>query len=115
MSTTATATTATVIRQQIETGVLMSLGAREFAYTTTDGQPGLTFKATVLPFRKNGTRGTRGRTMRVTVTLTPADDYTVTVGYLNRYEWVEHFRAEGVYVDALNRVLLSIDSDHDRA
>lgn len=109
------ADTATIIRQQIEIGVLMSLGARDLAYTTTDGQPGLTFKATVLPFRKNGTRGTRGRTMRVTVTLTPADDYTITVSYLNRYEWIEHFRAEGVYADALNPVLLSIDSDHDRA
>lgn len=111
---TATAIAAT-IRQQIELGVLMSLGARDLAYTTAGEKPGFTFKATVLPFRKDGTRGTRGRTMRVTITFSPVDDYTVTVGYLNRYEWVEHFRTEGVYADALNRVLLSIDSDDDRA
>ncbi|WNM74165.1 hypothetical protein SEA_NERGAL_74 [Mycobacterium Phage Nergal] len=45
----------------------------------------------------------RGRIMLAKVTLTPADTYNVSIGYLQRktLDWVSLTDAEGVYVDSM--------------
>ena len=109
---------ARIVRSQIEGGVLMSLGARTFLATngkcTVTGDAGLVFDATILPYRQDGTRSTRPRTMRVEVTLNAADLYDVVVTYTQRLERLMHERISDVPVESLNRVLLSLDSDDDR-
>lgn len=109
---------ARILRSQIEGGVLMSLGARTFLATngkcTVTGDPGLVFDATILPYRKDGTRCTRARTMRVEVTLNGGDLYDLVVTYTQGLERLLHERITDVPVESLNRVLLSLDSDDDR-
>lgn len=111
------ADTAKVIRQQITMGALMSLGARDFSHGTRDGQTYLAFAATVLPFTKSGNRATAARAMTVTVTLTPADLYDITVTYPQRGDRYglktpeTHYTAEGIYADQLPRLLLALDYD----
>lgn len=111
---TETVQIANIIREQITTGVLMSLGARSFTemdeWETRRG--GLDFHATILPMRKDGTRGTRARTMRVWVELAWNDTYTVKVFYTGR-DWqdVTHFQRDMVYADQLPKLLLALDYD----
>lgn len=106
-----------IIRQQITTGVLMSLGATDLMSRTVDKESpapdSLTFKARILTHARGAVR-----VMRVTVTLEPSDTYSITVGYGKSKRqpngapgsvWVEHFNAENVYCDQLARVLLSLD------
>ena len=108
---------AKTIRRQIEVGVLFSLGARQFAAISTSGgvKPALAFNATILPYRKDGSRGTGARTMLVEVALNALDLYDITVTYRNRGELVTHESIENVDAFSLSRVLLSLDSDEPRA
>src|SRR5215212_8706044 len=95
---------AATIRQQITPGVLMSLGAHELAWTVDRfGNPGLTFKARIIPNKQS-----RVRIMRVTVTLTAADTYDIEVGYLKSrtFEWVSHYETTNIYNDQLAPTLL---------
>lgn len=97
---------AEIIRQQIGTGVLMSLGATDLM---RDGENTLTFRARILDSGKK-----RVRIMRVNVTLDPSDTYSITVGYSKTSpsrgpEWIQHFSASDVYNSDLARVLLSLD------
>lgn len=102
-----------VIRSQIELGVLMSLGATDLMSSTehkdSPAPDSLTFRARILPSKT----ASRARVMRVTITLDPSDTYSIRVGYAGTrrqgYAWQEHFSADGVYCDSLNRVLLSLD------
>lgn len=113
--------TANIIRQQIETGVLMSLGARGFRHGNVAAVPGATplpslvFTATILPMTKNGTRGTAARTMTVTISHNAADYYDVHVTYPQRGDRygikppTVHFEAEDVDASNLSRLLLALD------
>jgi hypothetical protein len=93
-----------VIRSQIGTGVLMSLGATDLMF---DG-PALTFRARILNARKVK------RIMRVTVRLEPSDTYSIRVGYSASraagYAWIEHYSADNVYADMLPSLLLALDN-----
>jgi hypothetical protein len=110
-----------VIRSQIELGVLMSLGASDLMSDRVhaakdEPSDSLTFKARILTKPRGAVR-----IMRVTVTLDPSDTYSIKVGYFKARrnapgahgwapsEWIEHYSAENVYCDSLNRVLLSLD------
>ena len=109
-----TATTASIIRQQITPGVLMSLGAHKLGhYTDEQGQQALVFLARVLPFNVNGQRAERPRLMRVMVTLNGADTYDIAVDYRRGHKTVRHFYAQGIYADQLPHTLLAVDSDSD--
>ena len=103
---------ANTIRQQIDTRVLWAIGAHEFGFIR-DQRGGLTFKTRILPMRKDGTRGTRPRIMRMTITLTGDDLYDIEVGYLSQSRWVTHYRESGLYWDALTPTILALDSDTD--
>jgi len=81
-------------RDQIEMGVLMSLGAR-----------GLMSDETTLYF----TAKPRHRLVMVAVELTPADTYTITV--TNKKSGKVLHEAVDVYVDMLNRTLLDLESN----
>lgn len=112
---------AQTIRQQIGLGVLWSLGATALHYgTEKNGNPFLGMAVRILPYRKDGKRGSRPRVMRLRVELTPADLYDITVEYTQRnrhtgdYEKITHFTATDVYCDQLSRLLLTLDSDSDR-
>lgn len=110
---------AATIRSQIELGVLMALGARQLSATdgcgSVTGDPGLVFDASILPYRKDGTRGARARTMRVEVSLNGRDYYDVVVHYVNRGERIEHAMIENVPAENLSLVLLHLDRDDDHA
>ncbi|AWY06704.1 hypothetical protein SEA_ZETA1847_70 [Microbacterium phage Zeta1847] len=106
--TNTTATIAHTIREQITTGALMALGARELIAT----ESGLRFTASILPFTKSGARGTRARAMRVEVTLNGLDYYDVVVSYAGRdYSTVEHYAGDNIDAFSLARILLALDYD----
>lgn len=112
------------IRQQITGGVLMSLGAHNFAFSdgsrTTTGDPGLLFIARILPFNKAGKRTGTPRLMSVQVTLNAADLYDIRVTYPQRGDRfrtqppVTHAEFDDVDCSSLARIMLSLDSDGDR-
>ncbi len=115
---------ASIIKQQITPGVLMSLGAHNLRSGTMHHEkacqplPGLVFNARILPFRKDGKRSSQPRIMQVMVLLDPSDTYLIDVSYRpRRYDRanVTHFHTEGVYAADLSRILLALDSDDDRA
>lgn len=111
---TTAAATADVIRQQATLGVLMSLGAHKLGHYTDDqDQHALVFAARVLPFNANGERAQRPRIMRVIITHTAEDTYTITINYRRGQKTVRHFEATGIYADQLAPTLLSVDSDTD--
>lgn len=108
---------AEIINEQVQTGVLWSLGAQQFHATVTANHlPAAAWTVRVLPFRKDGTRSTRARHMMLTVALNGSDYYDITVTYTDtrKGETVTHLKYDDVDVFNLNRVLLSIDSDTDR-
>ena len=96
---------ASTIRSQCQSGVLMSLGARNYVATPN----GLRFHATILPMRKDGTRGTRPRTMEVEIALNGRDYYDIAVVCGEKV----HAELKDVDVATLNRALLSLDYDGD--
>ena len=103
------------ITAQATVGVLMSLGAHNlFAMPENDKRSGgATWDVRVLPMKANGERAARPRIMKLTVELTHADDYTVTVDYWNRGKRVQHFTQDRVYCDQLAKLLLALDWDGD--
>lgn len=102
---------ASVIRDQIGMGALMSLGAHNFMA----GERSLIFNARIIPMNKNGSkRLTAPRIMRVEITLDPSDTYSILVGYLKKFDWVVHYSVENVYNDQLARIMLALDYDGDR-
>lgn len=113
------------IRQQIETGVLMSLGGHNFrygrvcAFPGTDPLPSLVFNARILPMTKSGSRCTAPRTMQVVISLNGRDYYDIRVTYNqsgDRYGAqppVVHYEADDVEVSTLSRLLLSLGYDGD--
>lgn len=105
----------TAIRNRIETGVFMSLGARDFRVNSFDD---LIFDATILPFNKTGKRSERARTMTVSVSAGETDDsgLHVLVIYPERVtgRLLTHFEGETT-IDGLNRTLLALDYDGDDA
>lgn len=120
----ATASTADAISReiyrQISARILMSLGAHQMGCTgTRPGEPdhyapGLTFLAKILAFRKDGTRGSTARIMRITITLNSADLYDIDVRYAARRSVVGdsiHFQRINVPVGVLNILLLALDYD----
>lgn len=113
-------TVSKTIFTQISRGVQMSLGMHNptvssFAPDDPDTYaPGLGFLARVLPFRKDGRRGSSVRVMRVTVTLTAADLYDIDVRYAARRSVVGdtvHCQMKGIDAESLSRALLAIDYD----
>lgn len=105
---------ATTIRNQITSGVLMSLGAHKFGYYTQEnGTHALVFVARILPFKKNGERSEAARIMRVIITLNVADAYDIRVEYQRQGKTVTHYSANSVYADQLAGDMLRIDSDWD--
>lgn len=100
---------------QIQRGVLMSLGATDMGNTIIEEMPALVFIARILPFNKDGRRSSRPAKMAVHVALDGSDTYTVIVQRLHQGERVEHARAEGIYFDQLNHVLLALDYDGEDA
>jgi len=120
----ATATPADVVSReiyrQISACILMSLGAHQMGCTGTRPggddtyAPGLTFLAKILAFRKDGTRGSSARLMRVTITLNSSDLYDIDVRYAARRTVVGdsiHFQLTDVYASMLNKFLLALDYD----
>lgn len=116
-------TIANIIKSQITQGVLWSLGAHDFKYSTNTngtGHPGLVFKARILPFTKTGTRATAPRIMTVFVALNAADLYDITVTYPQRGDTygfeppITHEQFDSVDYQSLPAVMLSLDSDDDR-
>lgn len=108
---------AEIINDQVQIGVLWSLGAHKFRATVTaNNLPAAAWTVRVLPFRKDGTRGTQARNMSLTVALNGMDYYDITVTYPSTRtgETVTHLEYSDVDVFNLNRILLSIDSDTDR-
>lgn len=98
---------ARVALQQCTNGALMTVGASDIELYTDC----LQFKARIHPRRQDGTRASGARVMKVRIELTPADLYRVTVGYFpKKWEWREHFQAEGIYAEDLAKVLVSLDS-----
>ena len=91
--------------QQCSHGALWSVGASDIELYTDC----LQFKARIHPWLKDGRRAGRARVMKVRIELTPADLYRITVGYLDRCEWKEHFQVEGIYGDDLPRLVLDLD------
>lgn len=116
MTTQEGATTANELVKQIKFGVKASLGYHQpmcDSRTTDKGetQYGLTFKAKILPFKKNGERASGARIMRVSIYVNGLDYYDITVGWLRGTEWVQHFETTNVDVSSLNACLLSLDYD----
>lgn len=107
------------IREQIGSGVLMSLGAHNFHsnygklvqgeddFYLTDAT--LAFHARILPFLKSGKRGTGPRKMFVSVTLNGTDYYDIKVLFEKGGELVEHFSATDVDAFSLARTMLALD------
>ncbi|MGP4992010.1 hypothetical protein ACT3R3_14655 [Glutamicibacter sp. AOP5-B1-3] len=105
-------TVAGTIRQQVEVGTFMSLGAHEFAALTSEGREiGLTFKARILPFTKAGKRSPRPRIMRVTVELNNLDYYDVRVLYAARGQFITHYELGNIDAGQVSRILLALDYD----
>lgn len=102
---------ATAIRSTVETGVFMSLGARDFRVNSFDD---LIFDATILPFNKSGERSERARTMTVSVSAGEVDDGTVHVLAIyperGTGRLLTHYEGETT-IDDLNRTLLALDYD----
>lgn len=96
------------VQSLVETGVFMSLGARNFR--TDPEAKSLIFDATILPFLKDGKRGERGRTMAVQVGLDGVG-LSLSVLYEDRGTIKTHCPKMGVEVDDLNRTLLALDYD----
>ena len=112
------ANVATTIHQQINIRTLMSLGATELHPTLEQSKtyrPGLAFTARILPFTRDGERGTRPRRMKVSITLDPSDTYTVAVTWTHGGKHHTHFLRSGVYADQLDTLLLALDYDGDTA
>lgn len=89
-------------RSQIESGVLMRLGATGFAYDDKT----FSFKARII----DKPRGNRVRIMQVAIELMPNDTYSIGAGYLTRDGWVSFCELDNVYADQLNEILLGWDS-----
>ena len=100
---------ANTIASQLNRGVLWSLGASDFTAINS----GLRFNARILPFLKNGDRGTRARKMFVEIVLNSLDYYDVRVVWFDKFDVVEHYKCENVDVFSLNSLLLSLDYDGD--
>lgn len=91
-------------------GGLMTLGARDLAVIPGRYQRGgLLFTASILPFRKDGTRGTAPRNMAVMISTTPLDEIEIEVRQFANEK--VHARLDGVYIDELRRALLALDYD----
>lgn len=102
-------TIATTIKNQIGIGSLMTLGAH--ALREDCNGRALTFKALILPFRKDGSRGTRARKMEVSVLLQEDDTYSVAVYDLTNLN--QHYSRDDVYAHELPRLMLALDYDGD--
>ena len=98
------------IRNRIEHGVFMSLGARNLR----DGDDSLTFDASLLPFNDSGIRCDRPRMMTVTVIEHSVGTFGVYVSYESRGVTVTHFQSDRIPVARLNRTLLALDFDGDQ-
>lgn len=112
------AAVADIIRNQIERGVFMTLGATNLGHTSTEMDRGysmcaLVFVARILPFKKNGKRSERAKKMAVEIALTANDTYDIHVFHMVRGERVTHFKREDVYVFDLNATLIALDYDGD--
>jgi hypothetical protein len=109
------------ISRLIQTGVKMSLGFHSAAVSSNEPGtglflPGYTFLAKIIAFRKDGTRGSSARIMRVTVTLNSNDLYNIDVRYAARRSVVGdtvHFQLDDIYASMLNKFLLALDYDGD--
>lgn len=102
---------ATVIRGQLEGGVLMSLGAITWDAIADGGDPGLAFQARILPFNKDGSRSDRPRLMDVTIRGNDRGSYDIEVVYFNGARRIVHWAGENTSPALLNRVLLALDYD----
>lgn len=98
-------------RSQINTGVLMSVGAHDMRHgTSPEGNPELSFNTRVLT-----KPGGAVRTMRTAVSYEPDDTYRVRTTYNQRgdryglREPIVHQDESGVYADNLSRTILSLD------
>lgn len=103
------------VRSLIDTGVLMSLGARDFCTNATATD--LIFDATILPMTKAGNRSSAPRTMTVTISVSAERDgnFDLKITYLGRGlakfdDPLVHYSGAALLAD-LNGVLLALDYD----
>lgn len=103
------------VRSLIDTGVLMSLGARDFCTNAT--ATALIFDATILPMTKAGNRSSAPRTMTVTISVSDGRDgcFDLKVTYLGRGlakfdDPIVHYSGAALRAD-LNGTLLALDYD----
>lgn len=99
MSTTAELSEiAGTIKKQVGVWAFAEVGARDFAYGTFYGRPGLQFIAKP-----------RHRLVKVRITLTPADLYDVHVYTKDGQTTLKYF--EGIYFDSLPTIIRSLPKE----
>lgn len=103
------------VRSLIDSGVLMSLDARDFCTNAT--ATALIFDATILPMTKAGNRSSAPRTMTVTISVSAERDgcFDLEVTYLGRglakfEDPIVHYSGVALLAD-LNATLLALDYD----
>lgn len=94
----------------IEQGVLWTLGAHDLMATDRE-ENGLTFKARILPFNKDGKRATRPVTMRVTIAANDRDLYDFAVIYARGMDLFDHLTLTDVPLADVNAFLFALDFD----
>lgn len=97
------------MRNQIGTGALMTVGARNFVILD---DAIVTMTASIHPRIKNGRRGQAARNMEIRVSLGFDDLYRISVRYPARStkEIITHWEMDGIYGDDLARIFVSLDS-----
>ena len=104
--------TADIIIRQVGQGVLMSLGAHKLGNVMNEGEiEGLTFKARILPFRKDGKRAAQPRIMQVIITHNALDYYDARVIYASGQQVVTHYETTNIDAEQLPRIMLALDFD----
>jgi hypothetical protein len=90
----------------------MSLGAHNLASVLNEGEiEGLTFRARILPFRKDGTRSEKPRIMQVIITHNALDYYDARVIYTSAREILTHYETSNIDAEQLPRIMLALDYD----
>lgn len=104
--------TASVFRQALGIGGLMTLGASDIhAVPGMHGLGGLALTARILPMRTDGTRSGRPAIMGIMISLTGADTIDVDVRHGDTARI--HAQIRDIYIDDLARVALALDYDGD--
>ena len=103
------------IREHIEVGALMTLGAHKIRHWDHDGKSVVEFIARILPIRKDGQRGTRPRNMRVQIYQDPVfpEELALCVGYYTANRYTSHLLKRRIEPKNLSSFLMALDCDGD--